>query len=115
MGVCLKLYDMSSHGARSHTDGGLGCVPSVTLEAANELSWMLGERVTTDDQSTLLGEWQSNDARQSISIFEATAETAILRYRSPVGREHYVGTTLSDAERVRADLDAAATWHRSEK
>ena len=115
MGYCGKSYDMSSHGGHSHADGGLACVPSVALETTNELSWMLGERVTADDQTTPLGEWQSDDTRQSISIFEATAETAILRYRSPVGRDHYVGTPLSDAERARADLDAAATWHRLEK
>jgi hypothetical protein len=106
---------MSSHGGYSHTDCGLACVSAFSLETANELSWMLGERVTADDQTTLLGEWQSDDTRQSISLFEATTETAIVRYRSPVGRDHYVGTTLSDAERVRADLDASAVWHRAEK
>jgi hypothetical protein len=76
---------------------------------------MLGERLTDDDNTTVLAEWVRADARQSVTIFEATAETALLRYESPVGREHYIGTTLTDADRARADLDAAPEWSRVRK
>jgi hypothetical protein len=106
---------MSSHGGHSHTDGGLDYLPAVTLATANELSWMLGERLIDDDNTTVLAEWVKADARQSDTIFKATAETALVRYESPVGREHYIGTTLTDAERARADLDAAAEWSRAGK
>ena len=106
---------MSSHGGYSHTDGGPDCLPAVTLGTANELSWMLGERLTDDDNTTVLAEWVRTDSRQSVTIFEATAETALVKYESPVGREHYLGTTLADADRARADLDAAAEWSRAGK
>ena len=108
-------FDMSSHGGHSHTGGGPDCLPAVGLGTANELSWMLGERLTDDDRTTVLAEWTRTDARQSLTLFEATAETALIRYESPVGRDHYVGTTLADAERVRADLDTAAEWSRVRK
>jgi hypothetical protein len=106
---------MSSHGGHPHTDDGPDCLPGVTLEAANELSWMLGRRIIDDDRTTVLAEWVRADARQSLTLFEATAETAVLKYQSPVGREHYLGTTLADARQLRATLDGAVEWSRAEK
>ena len=113
MHSCHKMYDMSSHGGHSHSGSERPCIATLSLETANELSWMLGERIVDDGQTTRTAEWRN--ARQSLTLFEATSETALLRYESPVGRTHYVGTTRAEAERARADLDASSQWTRIEK
>ncbi len=116
MGVCHKICDMSSHGGNSHAGGERVCIPALSLDTANEMSWMLGERLTReDDRTTLVGEWRTPTSRQSVALFEVTSETAVLRYRSPVGREHYFGTTLSEARQTRAELADAPEWSRTEK
>lgn len=104
---------MSSHGGQSHT--GTGRLTALSLETANSLSWMLGERVTEDDRTTLLGRWGHDAARESIAAYEVTDETAILRHTSPVGRERYVGTTQAEADAVLDALDSAPDWRRVEK
>ena len=102
---------MSSHGGHSHT--GTAAVSAFSLETANELSWMLGERVTgEDDRAELASEWAHEGSRQQVAVFHVTAETAIVRFRSPAGRERYVGTTKDEARQACADLAAATGWHR---
>lgn len=103
---------MSSHGDHSHAHGGLPRVSAFSLETANSLSWMLGERVTSeDDRASLVGRW-TRASRESVTIYEVTAETAVVRYGSPVGRDHYVGTTKDEAERAREALDESSVWTR---
>jgi hypothetical protein len=113
MVVSREAYDMSSHGERSHAASGFPGVAAVSLETTNSLSWMLGRRVTAeDDRASLVATWDHERSRQQVSVFEVTEETAVVRHRSPVGRERYVGTTKTDAQQACADLDAAAAWRR---
>ena len=107
---------MSSHGGHSGTGSGFSNVVPVELETANALSWMLGERVTReDDRATLVARWEHDASPRRVAVYEVTAETAVLRHRSPAGRERYVGTTKAEANQACADLDASAEWHRAGK
>ncbi len=107
---------MSSQGAQAHTETGLGCVGSVSLETVNPLSWMVGERLTErDDRTELHSQWKRKEGRQQITVFDVTEQTSLIRCRSPVGRKRYFGTTTTWARRLCEQLAVSAEWHRKDE
>ncbi|GAA0666650.1 hypothetical protein ACFQDG_03735 [Natronoarchaeum mannanilyticum] len=88
----------------------LGRPLPVSLDTANPMSWRLGER-NTDDAATL-GEWEHASGRV-VTIFEATPDTAILRCKTPAGRERYYGIARIDLEREIEAFERSDGWRGS--
>lgn len=109
-------YGMSTQSARDGAagrgDGGLpGAVP-VSLDRTTRLSWELGDRVTSGADATLAGEWRCHTAPWAVAVFDVTDHTAVLRVRTPVGRELFYGAADADLTTARDALSAAPDWER---
>lgn len=90
----------------------LPAVVPFDLAPLTRLSCPLGERIVSDDESTRLGEWGYVDGTWSLSVFEATDYTVILRVRTPVGRQRFYGAIQADIKSVEPSLNAADDWQR---
>jgi hypothetical protein len=88
-----------------------GVVP-FDLPRATRLSWRLGTRVIDGDEATRRGRWEHTTA-WSLSLFRVTDETAVLRVRTPIGRERFYGAAWIDLEESLPRLDATPTWTRA--
>lgn len=88
--------------------------PAVPVDVPHlsRLSWELGTRVVTDEESTLRYEWERRDSTWSLSVFRATNATDVLRVRSPLAKEHFYGAARMDLETVPSTLEAAEEWRR---
>ncbi|RLM53979.1 hypothetical protein DVK02_11165 [Halobellus sp. Atlit-31R] len=80
------------------------------LSYLTRLSWDLGTRVVTDDESTLRGRWAHTRTSWTLSVIDVTENTALLRLRTPVGRERFYGTTQAELSTALSGLDAAPNW-----
>jgi hypothetical protein len=103
---------MAVHGTGDADTGG-GALPEVVpfdLPHLTRLSWELGTRVVEDEESTLHSDWEHVGTPWSLSIFQATSHTVLIRVRTPVGRERFYGTTQSDLEQSLPQIQAAPGW-----
>lgn len=109
-------YGMSTQGSRDGAAasgrGGLPDAVPVSLERTSRLSWELGDRVTGGSDATRRGAWRCRTARWAVDAFGVTDHTAVLRVRTPAGRELFYGVADADLERARARLAAAPDWER---
>lgn len=105
----IHVRGMSSQSERPSA-GGPGL--PVSIPARNELSWTLGDRVTTEADATLLGECEHDRSHRSVALFSVTDHTVVLRVRTPVGRHRYFGATRTEAEGTLDRLAAQEGWHR---
>jgi len=90
----------------------LPAVVPFDLSPLTRLSCPLGERIVSDDESTQRGKWSYVDGTWSLSVFEVTDYTVVLRVRTPVGRQRFYGAIQADVESVKPSLDAADDWQR---
>ena len=105
--------DMATQGARSgETRTALpGAVP-FDLVNVSRLSWELGARVVEGDGASVRSRWTHEETAWSLSVFDVTSETAVLRLETPVGRQRFFGTTQRDLATVYPALEAAPDWTR---
>ncbi|WP_436925971.1 hypothetical protein [Halosimplex amylolyticum] len=102
---------------RRSVDGAVGrgeselpdAVP-VTLERTTRLSWELGERVTRGANAALSGRWECVTAPWELAVFDVADHTALVRVRTPVGRELFYETAASALDAARAGLADAPDW-----
>lgn len=73
-------------------------------------SWKLGSQIA--DDARRLGEWHHAGGGWSLTAFEATDETLVLRLRSPVGRSRFYGAIQTEFREARPALDSSAAWER---
>jgi hypothetical protein len=109
---------MSAQGARGGAVGrgasGLPDAVPVSLERTTRLSWELGDRVTTGSDATLVGEWHCHTTPWAVAVFDVTDHTAVLRVRTPVGRELFFGAADADLGAARDALADAPDWDRQD-
>lgn len=103
---------MASRGSRGGDGASLPGVVPFDLSHATRLSWELGTRVTEGDEATRRGQWE-HATSWSLSLFRVTDDTAVLRVRTPLGRERFYGAAWIDLEGALPRLDAASCWTRT--
>ncbi|WP_436928544.1 hypothetical protein [Halosimplex halobium] len=99
-------------GASGRGEGGLPDAVPVSLDRTTRLSWELGDRVTTGADATLAGEWRCHATLWAVAVFDVTDHTAVLRVRTPVGRELFYGVADADLVAARDALADAPDWER---
>lgn len=77
------------------------------------LSWDLGTRVVESDQTERLSRW-TDDRGWGLFVFRVAAETNVLRFQTPIGRELFYGVERAVEPTIRSRLEAAAGWRRIE-
>ncbi|GAD51961.1 hypothetical protein MBEHAL_0721 [Halarchaeum acidiphilum MH1-52-1] len=96
-------------------DGGTATLPDavpLSLAHLTRLSWELGSHTIEDEDATAVSCWARRDDRWRLALFAVTNETAVVRVRTPVGRERYYGAIRSELDAAIRQLDGAASWHR---
>ncbi|NHX36435.1 MULTISPECIES: hypothetical protein [Halolamina] len=73
-------------------------------------SWKLGSRIA--DGARSLGEWRQTGGGWSLTAFEATEETLVLRLRSPVGRSRFYGAIRTEFREALPALSSSTAWER---
>ncbi|WP_123536770.1 hypothetical protein [Halosimplex salinum] len=100
----------SRDGAAGRGDGGLPDAVPVSLERTTRLSWELGERVTRTGEAALRGRWQCVTAPWELAVFDVADHTAVVRVRTPVGRELFYETEAGGLESALPALAEAPDW-----
>lgn len=78
------------------------------LQHLTRQSWQLGSRVV--DDATRLGEWRHDGGGWTLTAFEATDETLLLRLRTPVGRSRFYGAIEREFRDAIPALSASPAW-----
>ena len=89
-----------------------GIVP-VEIPHLSRLSWELGARVVSDEESESVGRWKHASTRWTLDIFEVTKNTAVIRVRTSVGRERFYGAITSEVNAALPELETAPSWQRA--
>ncbi|MGQ3414091.1 hypothetical protein [Natrinema versiforme] len=93
---------MSSHENRSQGTMGrhgrdlIASLFDIELEYVESLSWPLGDRVTTGAEANQLFRFAHQRSTRTVTAFEVTDYTCVLRLRTPVGREKFYGIANAD-------------------
>lgn len=106
---------MSTQCSRDAADGrggGLPDVVPVSLERTRRLSWELGERVTGTGDARCRGRWECVTAPWDLAVFDVGVHSAVVRVRTPVGRELFYETSASALEQALPMLATAPDWDR---
>ncbi|MBV0902977.1 hypothetical protein [Haloarcula salina] len=108
---------MAVHSAQGDAGraGGLPDVVPFELSYLSRLSWELGTRIVDDDESTALGTWTHADRRWEVSVHEVTSETALIRTRSPVGREQFYGAICTELRAAIESFETMPSWQQRGK
>ncbi|CAM2864150.1 MULTISPECIES: hypothetical protein [Halobacterium] len=70
------------------------------VDAAQSLSWALGSEIAAEKPEC--ARLEHADWSCSVTVFEATPNTVIARFRTAVGRESFFGLARADVEDVLA-------------
>ncbi|ARS91827.1 hypothetical protein [Natrarchaeobaculum aegyptiacum] len=106
---------MATHGTHGTQPGAsLPTALPVELPALTRLSWELGSRIVSDEETIHLEEWERTGSTWALSIFRVTDNTVVLRVRTPVGRQRFYGAAQLDLEEALPRLEAAPDWNRLE-
>ncbi|SEQ32829.1 hypothetical protein [Natrinema salaciae] len=60
------------------------------------LSWSLGNRITVEADANQRFRFVHRRSARSVTAFDVTDETCVLRLRTPVGREKFYGVAKAD-------------------
>ncbi|WP_459193105.1 hypothetical protein [Halosimplex sp. J119] len=100
----------SRDGAVGRGDGGLPDAVPVSLERTTRLSWELGERITRGVDATASSRWECVTAPWELTVFDVADHTALVRVRTPVGRELFFETVAGGLDAARARLSDDPDW-----
>jgi hypothetical protein len=81
--------------------------------AATSLSWELGDRLTRQTEVSTVASFENPARNRSLTVFEATAHTYLVRVRTPVGREKFYGVARHDVDL--GALDGADDWRERDR
>jgi|GEM_PF-208782 len=106
---------MAVHGSQGDVGRSAGLPEVVPFELSylSRLSWELGTRIV-DDESTAIGTWAHTDRRWEVSVHQVTSETAVIRTRTPVGREQFYGAICTELEEAIESFETVPSWQRVE-
>jgi len=77
--------------------GGVGAALPAALDRAESHSWEYGHTcVSREGQHRET--WTDETGRQSLTVFDVTEHTVVLRVQTPVGRESFYGMAERDYE-----------------
>lgn len=105
---------MGTQWAREGDSSAVTLPDVVPLDLCNltKLSSDRGLRVVSDEQSRPESEWKHATSAWRVAIFEVTDDTAIVRVKTPVGRQRFYRGAQIDLQSVRPDLETATDWRR---
>ncbi len=77
----------------------------VDIERIESLSWSLGNRITSEADADQRFRFDHRWSTRTVTAFEVTDYTCVLRLRTPVGREKFYGVASADIglDRIAAD------------
>ncbi len=81
----------------------LGVELPAALDRAESHSWEYGHTCVAQEGEPC-ETWADETGRQSLTVFDVTDHTVVLRVRTPVGRESFYGMAKRDYEAVRDSL-----------
>ncbi|MDF9746588.1 hypothetical protein [Natrinema salsiterrestre] len=102
----MRSYENRSHGTPGRRGRNLiAHLFDVDLGRVESLSWPLGNRVTVEADARRLFRFAHRRSTRTVTAFEVTDYTRVLRLRTPVGREKFYGLATADigAEPTRDD------------
>ena len=82
----------------------------VDIERIESLSWPLGDRITAKADAQQCFRFAHQRSARTVTAFEVTDYTCVLRLRTPVGREKFYGLASAD---ISPDLHGT-DWVRTE-
>jgi hypothetical protein len=94
------------------TTSSLPDVVPFDLPHLSRLSWELGSRVVSGAESEHLEEFEHANKRWTLSIFDVTGNTVVIRVRTSVGRERFYGAIRSEYLSALPEIEAAPAWQR---
>lgn len=102
---------MATHAQRDDpTPASLPDAVPLDLRNLTRQSWKLGNEIV--DGAARVGEWRHVDGKWSVTAFEATDETLVLRLMTPVGRSRFYGAIQAEFREALPALSASREWHR---
>lgn len=107
---------MAVHDSPNGPVGAAGLPTTVPFELSHvtRMSWKLGSRTVRDETAATLGKWERRPGNWSLSFFGVTDETAVVRVRTPVGRELFYGAIRSEVRTAMQEIEAAPVWRATE-
>ncbi|WP_135303825.1 hypothetical protein [Haloarcula amylovorans] len=81
----------------------------IPLSRAESHSWEYGQRCVSREGS-YRETWTDEVGRQSLTVFDVTDHTLVLRCQTPVGRQSYYGMATRDYSAAREALVADEGW-----
>ena len=104
---------MATHAQRDDpTPASLPDTIPFDLQNLTRQSWKLGSRIVDDAER--IEEWRHAGGGWTLTAFEATDETLVLRLRTPVGRSRFYGAIRAEFREARPAIASAAAWERVE-
>jgi len=70
----------------------------VDIERIESLSWSLGNQIIAEGDTDQRFRFDHQRSTRSVTAFEVTDYTCVLRLRTPVGREKFYGVASADVE-----------------
>ncbi|WP_336136352.1 hypothetical protein [Natronomonas amylolytica] len=110
----MAVHD-SPNGAAGPAVAELPDVVPFELSHLTRMSWALGSRTVGDDAATVIGRWEKRDGGWALAAFAVTTETAVIRLRTPVGRERFYGAIRSEVRTATRELEADDAWRAIEQ
>ncbi|MFB6201837.1 MAG: hypothetical protein ABEI98_07485 [Halorhabdus sp.] len=95
---------------RARQGGHLADVLPIDRGAVESLSWELGSRVTSGPDAACRLALSNRANGSSLAVFEATAYTYVVRFRTPVGREKFFGVAGVDLRPMLEALLDRGDW-----
>ncbi|MFC4245812.1 hypothetical protein ACFOZ7_02130 [Natribaculum luteum] len=107
----MSSHEGCSHGATRPLRGKalIASLFDVDEDRIESLSWSLGHRVTVESDATRLFALDHRRSNRSLTAFEATDYTCILRLQTPIGREKFYGVAKTDLPEIPEDGDWVRT------
>ncbi|QLG47485.1 hypothetical protein [Natrinema halophilum] len=94
----MSSRENKSQGVTGHQRGRklIARLVDVGSEHVESLSWHLGNRVTVEADAERRFELAHRHSRRTVTAFEVTDYTCVLRLRTPIGREKFYGVANAD-------------------
>ncbi|WP_254523324.1 hypothetical protein [Natrinema caseinilyticum] len=108
----MSSHENGSQGATGRRRGRklIAQLFDVGTKHVESLSWPLGNRVTVEADAKRLFEFAHCRSTRTVTAFEVTDYTRVVRLRTPIGREKFYGVANADV----TPLSAGDEWVRTD-